>query len=427
MQELESHIAECDECTELAAEYRQLHRAVIEPINRESEAIVEASRERVKAAMWAGIAQVDRERAIANQETESSLSSSRDRERAGMWAKIALVDKERSSAPADIANLRTLWELSNRRHWFPLWAGAFAAAAAVVLSFWLGTAIHRGVQSKVSTIKDAPPSANGLAMRTASPPAVDTAKLELQDQVTKLVQALKQEQQHNEDLQQKLGSDDRELSQAIAAETAMREEIDRQTATVKATQADLDAKKTALEQAQSSNSSDGATIASLQLRVHDLDSRLTTESSSLDRERNLLSHGREIRDIIGARNLHIIDVYDTDTAGATRKPFARAFYTEAKSLVYYAYDLPQRGAEEGKFSYVAWGESNGNKATIRKIGILFHDDQTQRRWSLNFSDPRVLKEIDSVFITLERNDEDLNLPKGKRMLTAYLGTPPNHP
>jgi hypothetical protein len=161
--------------------------------------------------------------------------------------------------------------------------------------------------------------------------------------------------------------------------------------------------------------------------VHDLDSRLTTESSSLDRERNLLSHGREIRDIIGARNLHIIDVYDTDTAGATRKPFARAFYTEAKSLVYYAYDLPQRGAEEGKFSYVAWGESNGNKATIRKIGILFHDDQTQRRWSLNFSDPRVLKEIDSVFITLERNDEDLNLPKGKRMLTAYLGTPPNHP
>ena len=62
-----------------------------------------------------------------------------------------------------------------------------------------------------------------------------------------------------------------------------------------------------------------------------------------------------------------------------------------------------------------------------KSGILFKDDQTQRRWSLNFTDPQVLGEIDSVFITLERTDEDVAKPKGKRMLTAYLGTTPNHP
>lgn len=118
---------------------------------------------------------------------------------------------------------------------------------------------------------------------------------------------------------------------------------------------------------------------------------------------------------------------DTDTGGATKKPFARAFYTEGKSLVYYAYDQSQRKADDAKFSYVAWGEHNGNKASINKIGLLFHDDQTQRRWSLNFADPEALAEIDSVFITLERTDEDVAQPKGKRMLTAYLGTPPNHP
>jgi len=39
----------------------------------------------------------------------------------------------------------------------------------------------------------------------------------------------------------------------------------------------------------------------------------------------------------------------------------------------------------------------------------------------------VLAEIDSVFITLERTDEDISQPKGKRLLTAYLGTQPNHP
>jgi hypothetical protein len=38
-----------------------------------------------------------------------------------------------------------------------------------------------------------------------------------------------------------------------------------------------------------------------------------------------------------------------------------------------------------------------------------------------------LTEIDSVIITLERNDDNPIQPKGKRMLTAYLGTAPNHP
>jgi hypothetical protein len=168
-------------------------------------------------------------------------------------------------------------------------------------------------------------------------------------------------------------------------------------------------------------------VAGLQDQLRELSDRFRTQSASLDRERDLLSHNREIRDIIGARNLHIIDVYDTDTRGVTEKAFARAFYTEGTSLVYYAYDLPQRKSDEGRFSYVAWGEANGNKASIKKIGLLFHDDQTQRRWSLSFADPHVLAEIDSMFITLERSDEDVSQPKGKRLLTAYLGTPPNHP
>ena len=428
MQELEKHLSGCDECTELAAEYRQLHRVVIEPVNQETEAIVESSRKRVKEAIWAGIAQVDRERASADRETAAIIESSRDRVEAGIRAKIALLSNERSVVDVGAGNPRRFPALPEPRYHLPLWVGASAVAAAAVVSFWFGTEIHRnrGEQLKIATAQGALPSANGPVTGTASPPAVDTVKLELHDQVAKLAQELKLEHQHSEELQLRLGSNDRELNEAIATEAALREEIDRQAAAVKVTQAELDVKKTALEQAQSTNSSDGATITSLQQQVHDLTSRLNTENAGLDRERDLLSHGREIRDIIGARNLHIIDVYDTNTQGATRKPFARAFYTEGKSLVYYAYDLPQRRAEDG-FSYVAWGESNGNKATIRKIGLLFHDDQTQRRWSLNFSDPQVLREIDSVFITLERNGEDLSQPKGERMLTAYLGMPPNHP
>jgi hypothetical protein len=391
--ELEAHLVDCIECRERSVEYLYLHRTVLDPIARETQCIVEASRGRVKAAMWAN---------------------------------IALVDEERPCEDTSQMNPSSLSMPLMPRYRIPRWVGA-SAVATIVGSFWLGTAIHRIGQPAVTKIKDTPLSASGPAAHASFSPAADTTKSELQDQVAKLTLALKNNQQHSEELQQRLGTDDRELSQAIAAENALREQADRQAAAVNTAQAELDSKRTALEQAQSAKSSDGATIASLELQVHDLSATLNTESANLDRERDLLAHGREIRDIIGARNLHIIDVYDTNTEGTTSKPFARAFYTEGRSLVYYAYDLPQSRADEGKFSYVAWGESNGNKAKIKKIGILFHDDQTQRRWSLNFSDPQMLREIDSVFITLERNDEDLTQPKGKRLLTAYLGTAPNHP
>lgn len=395
-QELEAHLAECTKCTELSTDFLRIHRAVVEPVMRETEAIVESSRERVRAAMWANIALAD-----------------------------GTLPKTRVLKPSDLSWMGR----SKPRPGFPLWAGATAVAmtACVAVSFWLGVR-YDSAKHTAAAAASAPSSTRVIPPRPAvSTGTTDSVAPDLRDQNVKLAEALKEEEENNKQLQQKLSSDDQELSQAIAAENSLRETIGRQTAAVQSTEGELDLKKTALEQAQAANTSDGALIASLQIQVHDLSARLNTEATSLDQERDLLAHGREIRDIIGARNLHIIDVYDTDTSGATRKPFGRAFYTEGRSLIYYAYDLPQSKADEAKFSYVAWGENNNNKATVRKIGILFHDDQSQRRWSLNFSDPKTLKEINAVFITLERNDEDLSQPKGKRMLTAYLGTAPNHP
>jgi hypothetical protein len=173
--------------------------------------------------------------------------------------------------------------------------------------------------------------------------------------------------------------------------------------------------------------SDSSTVAALQYQVQQLTERLNSQAQSLDRERQLLANGRDIRDIIDARNLHIIDVYDTDAEANTRKSFARAFYTEGKSLVFYAYDLPARSTDDGKFVYTAWGERNGNKSKVQRLGILLNDDKGQKRWALNFSDPKILNEIDSVFLTLERVGTDGTEPKGKRMLTAYLDSQVNHP
>jgi hypothetical protein len=40
---------------------------------------------------------------------------------------------------------------------------------------------------------------------------------------------------------------------------------------------------------------------------------------------------------MGARELHIVDVFDTDGKGRTKKPFGRAFYTQGKSLIFYEF------------------------------------------------------------------------------------------
>jgi hypothetical protein len=386
--ELEAHLAACPECAPMPADYLQVRNAL----------------------------------GLMDAATEAKIAAGRDRVRAAIMLEISQIEEERAAAPSRTSPHVRPW---TARVAPPIWLAASAATAAGI--FLLGLRFDRALHPPPPGPVAAVPSRPIAVPANPQFSSVNIEQRALEARNAELADSLRKEQDQNRALEAKLSNDDQDLANALALESSLRQEIDQQAALVKSTQADLGAKKTELAQAQAANVSDLGTIASMQLQVRDLNERLNTQTASLDRERDLLSHGREIRDIIGARNLHIIDVYDTDTAGATAKPFARAFYTEGKSLVYYAYDLPQRKAEEGQFSYVAWGEANGNKASIKKIGILFHDDQTQRRWSLSFSDSQVLKEIDSVFITLEPNGEDVNQPKGKRMLTAYLGTPANHP
>jgi hypothetical protein len=393
---LDSHLRDCSECRERAAAYTRLHQDLSLPdraSGAREEALIEGSRERVEKMMWANIALVDNEATVHLAQPQPLPTA---------------VQPERSKASSRV------------------WAFGIATTAIAACAFLFGMRYDRKIHPSIPTdvhIVVQPP----VRPSVTTTPAPDSAVAKLDAENRELAATLGTTREEKQEIEKTLAAHDEQLAQAIAVESGLRQQIDQQSALVKTTQAELATKSAALEQAQSAKSTDAATLTGLQYQVQDLSSQLHAQNASLDRERDLLSHNREIRDIIGARNLHIIDVYDTDTGGATKKAFARAFYTEGKSLVYYAYDLPQKKADEGKFSYVAWGETNGNKASVKKIGLLFHDDQTQRRWSLNFANPQVLAEIDSVFITLERTDDDVSQPKGKRLLTAYLGTPPNHP
>lgn len=193
--------------------------------------------------------------------------------------------------------------------------------------------------------------------------------------------------------------------------------------------AQLLAANTSLSQAQAMIQTDRATIDFLQSGSISREAEISDLRNSLNREREMLSEGREVRNIMGARDLHIVDVIDRDSKGRPRKVFGRAFYTQGKSLIFYAFDLPVKNTANGKFVYAAWGSNsnNMNKNDVHGLGIFFSDDQTQHRWAMKFDDPKTLEEIDTVFVTLEPAGHPLASPTGKPILEAFFGTPPNHP
>jgi DNA repair exonuclease SbcCD ATPase subunit len=182
--------------------------------------------------------------------------------------------------------------------------------------------------------------------------------------------------------------------------------------------------RTELDQAKTSSQ---AMLIEDQTKIRELTDQLGEQSAALEREREMLTASRDIRDLMAARNLHIADVFDTDTKGKTRAAFGRVFFTEGKSLIIYAYDLNDHRVQDAGYYYRVWGKKEGPGQAAKSLGIFYSDDKAQKRWVFKYDDPKVLSEIDSVFVTLEPPGKNPTEPKGDKFLYAYLRNQPNHP
>ena len=170
-----------------------------------------------------------------------------------------------------------------------------------------------------------------------------------------------------------------------------------------------------------------ATYRDAQAKVQGLSAELAEAQASLQREHDMLDAGREMRDMMAARNLHIVDVFDTDSKGKTDSAFGRIFFAENRKLVFYAYDLNPSGPKDVRYDYRIWGQKEGQPRTAQSLGIFYSDSKTERRWVFQCDDPKVLSEIDSVFVTLEPTTTDPKHPRGPQLMYAYLRGQPNHP
>ena len=183
-----------------------------------------------------------------------------------------------------------------------------------------------------------------------------------------------------------------------------------------------------LEKANAARAAVEADLNATKAEASDLAQQLRTQLAAEQRERELLSVGRDVRDLMGARNLHVIDVHDADGRGKDKKSFGRVFYTEGKSLIFYAYDLDEKKLlTNANYAFHAWGERLGQPSSVKSLGFLYVDDKQQKRWVLKVDDPQQLATIDSVFVTLEPHSNGNEVPRGHKILYAFLGGVANHP
>jgi len=341
-----------------------------------------------------------------------------------MGGTIRLVVNEKR--PATIAGTRTPSAFSLHR--MPAWAtGALAAGLllAVCLAsagYWSSRKYSKDAEAKSARLKREVDELRGELARLQAVPAKpasealaktrdeDLQKLRADNEVMHLtllnLEATRQrETDENAELQARI----RLLQSSLDV--------------LKASNASLEAEKSGLAEKVANTTADLRKSQDEMERMAAWNEELSQESlaqgRSAERQQKLLATDHDIRDILGARSLHIIDVFDVSSLGEFERPFGRIFYTEGKSLIFYAFDLDQQKGLKRGAVFQAWGQRGVGKEDSRSLGMFYMDDPSQNRWVLKVDDSKALSRIDYVFVTDGYHKEGVR-PRGKPLLSAFL-------
>ena len=181
-----------------------------------------------------------------------------------------------------------------------------------------------------------------------------------------------------------------------------------------------------LAELKKARASDQASIVADQFRINELSDQLKSAKANANNiQKQLATMGGDVPNLMGARQLHVVDVRDSGPDGKPGKAFGRIFLTEGKSLVFYAFDLNDPARNGSKKTYQVWGQTEGRAGSLRSLGFLNPDNKAQQRWVLKSNDAATFKEVNSIFVTVEPQG-GARTPSSQRLLFAYLGEA-NHP
>jgi hypothetical protein len=414
-QELEEHLAVCASCRQAKHQYETTVQRAVPALAGDLESPV----------------------------AESDSSWSVEHSEAAFFQRLRNDQSERRSPESAIDNTSS----TGRRYkyhpsqirWAELW---MPFAACILLAIALGIVAYR------SGLKHGAVTSRQQANATA--PSTTTLEEQISDfghERAQLLAKLADDDSAIKDLRQELAAQTEEIKhfkptsdssavrtqsadQPTASESADNLHRDAELAAAQANLQQLQAKADALSQ-ERENAAKRALV--LDAKVEELtelarkrEQAIDEQQAQIAKQQELLDHDRDIRELMGARDLYIAEVHDVGGNGQTDKTYGRVFYTKGKSLIFYAYDLDQESGLKNASTFQAWGRRGSDKQQALSLGVFYEDNTSKKRWVLKFDDPKTLASIDAVFVTVEPNGGSHH-PSGKELLFAYLRVSPNHP
>jgi hypothetical protein len=404
LSEFRAHLEDCEECQEI---YRQYRILTTQGMN----ALADACGERFEESAWDGASVWGRLLARVSNDQQMALHRNR-----------------RSAPPIGPDLLRRV--ATNRFAGMVLAAGLILAVASG--AYRLG--LRKQTQADVKT---APALPEGQVQKLLQE---KNAAGELSAAQTKKLAELQSEsstkQREIDKLQAALRAVDTrstELAAASAQSAAQLQSLLQQ-------RNELSAQLQSVSQAYENDKIELASLRSerdktlqqasaLESKIADLSATNRDQERRLKDAEQYLISDRDIRELMGARKLYIADVFDVDGSSRTKKPFGRVFYTQEKSLIFYAFDLDREPGVVNASTFQVWGQREGpqgEQPLPMNLGILYMDNESNRRWVLRFDDPKRLAEIDAVFVTVEPRGGS-HKPTSKPFLYALLRKEVNHP
>jgi hypothetical protein len=251
----------------------------------------------------------------------------------------------------------------------------------------------------------------------------------LRKQIATLQFALNQEQERAGDiptLKERVAQAERERDTSNASLAERDLTIQLLQANLNDSQSKLALANTSIASLTAKNGNVLADLTTERQRSMELSQQLRDTKESAEQNGQLSAATNEVRELMGARHLFMVDVYDGADMMRANRSFGRVFYSEGKSLIFYAFDLGKI-RDPKHVTFEAWAEEEKDLKHARHLGDFYIDDVAQQRWVMKVDDPEKLKAIDAIYVTVESGRGTKTHPSGQKLLYAYLGGQPNHP
>ncbi|MGA2606602.1 MAG: hypothetical protein ABSH01_03985 [Terriglobia bacterium] len=415
---LDEHLLGCVACREVL---KQLHETVKTAV----------------PAIAAGLSQND---------PEPDKSWSQDKAEAALFERLSKEDSQAGSRQTQ-KDVIDGSEPSHRRAYFPsrfgwgqLW---MTYAAAILLFLALAISAYRvGLRRGVEVATNVP------AGQGKGSDSLEKQLNDLSHDRETLRAQLASHDKTIDDLRQQVerlkAAESERVGHSASAQKEQESRFAEEAASANARLTDLQKKLDSEEKARSDESSRAsaleAKVGELTQRLHERDETVAAQNRQLQsregaidqqqaklaEQQELLDHDRDIRELMGARDLYIAEVLDVGKDGVTKKSNGRVFFTKGKSLIFYAYDLDRQPGLKKASTFQVWGQRGSDREQALNLGVFYEDSVSKKRWILKFDDPEKLAQIDAVFVTVEPNGGS-SKPSGKPFLYAYLKVNANHP